>query len=97
MKPTYIIRNSEVSLQESTDENFGIKLVLSDIDPDTGTFTVMSSSLISKQKDFIVMEALVFPWINILWTGCVIMVIGIFIAVLNRIQLLRRNNNNEKQ
>ncbi len=38
--------------------------------------------------DFIVMRAIVFPQINILWIGCIIMIIGTVIAIIER----RRTN-----
>ncbi|MGB0980005.1 MAG: hypothetical protein ACPGVV_11450, partial [Croceimicrobium sp.] len=36
-------------------------------------------------KPFIVQKAIIFPMINILWIGCILMVIGSFIAVWQRI------------
>ena len=36
--------------------------------------------------EYIVMHAIVFPWINILWLGCILMVVGTFIAVWARIR-----------
>ena len=38
-------------------------------------------------REFIVMKALVFPWINILWAGCVIMIIGTVMAIRRRVKL----------
>jgi len=35
----------------------------------------------------IVLKALVFPWINILWAGCVIMIIGTVMAIRRRVKL----------
>ena len=46
----------------------------------------------SVAKDFIVMTAVVFPQINILWIGCLVMVIGTVIAILHRIREFRRRN-----
>ena len=38
------------------------------------------------EKPFIVQKAIIFPMINILWIGCILMVIGSFIAVWQRIK-----------
>jgi cytochrome c-type biogenesis protein CcmF len=38
-------------------------------------------------REFIVLKALVFPWINILWAGCVIMIIGTVMAIRRRVKL----------
>ena len=43
--------------------------------------------------DFIVMRAIVFPQINILWIGCIIMIIGTIIAIIER----RRTNSVSKK
>jgi cytochrome c biogenesis factor len=36
------------------------------------------------------MEAMLFPWINVLWIGCIIMVTGTIIAIRGRLKLLRQ-------
>jgi cytochrome c-type biogenesis protein CcmF len=38
------------------------------------------------KRDFIVMQALVFPYINILWGGCIIMIIGTILAIVERVK-----------
>ena len=38
------------------------------------------------QKDYIVLKAMVFPYINVLWLGIIVMVIGFFISLANRYQ-----------
>jgi cytochrome c-type biogenesis protein CcmF len=36
-----------------------------------------------------VMEAYVFPYINILWLGCLVMAFGTFIAIVERVRKLK--------
>lgn len=43
--------------------------------------------------EYIVLHARMFPWINILWIGCIVMCIGTTIAIINRIQLNRNAKN----
>ena len=83
---TYVIRNGLPQAGETTDAELGLKLILSDINPESGIFSVVTAEKSANKKDFIVMEAFIFPWINILWTGCVVMVIGILISVVNRVR-----------
>ncbi|MBL0046229.1 MAG: hypothetical protein IPP33_18100 [Flavobacteriales bacterium] len=40
------------------------------------------------EREFVIMQAIVFPGINILWIGCVLMALGTGMAVWQRI---RRN------
>ena|SRR5690554_38729 len=42
--------------------------------------------------DFVIMQALVFPYINVLWIGCIVMVLGSFISAYNRVQERRKKN-----
>jgi cytochrome c-type biogenesis protein CcmF len=37
------------------------------------------------KDDFIVLKALVFPYINVLWLGVIVMVMGFFISMGNRL------------
>lgn len=37
------------------------------------------------------MEAIIFPYINVLWMGCIIMIIGTVIAIVERIRKSRQH------
>jgi cytochrome c-type biogenesis protein CcmF len=45
----------------------------------------------SAQKDMLIMTAEIFPQINILWLGCIVMVIGTTMAIRHRIKLWKKN------
>ena len=53
----------------------------------------ISEHLKSNKKDFIIMKAIIFPGINILWMGCILMIIGSLLAVRKRI---RKNSTVQK-
>ena len=40
-------------------------------------------------REFVIMKAIIFPQINILWTGCILMIIGTWIAIVKRIRQLK--------
>ena len=42
------------------------------------------------EREYVVMQAIVFPGINILWTGCILMALGTFMAVRQRLRAMRR-------
>ena len=44
------------------------------------------------KKEFIIMTAEIFPQINILWLGCLVMVLGTTLAIRHRIKLSRRKS-----
>lgn len=45
-----------------------------------------------REKEYIIMKAIIFPWINLLWLGIVVMMIGTVMAVVNRVKTNRRSN-----
>jgi cytochrome c-type biogenesis protein CcmF len=72
--------------KDAVDEEKGVKLTLWKIRPQTGKFDIYASVKFSQKADFIVLEASVFPGINILWLGCLIMIAGTCIAVVERVR-----------
>ncbi len=82
----YEIRNNYVYTKPGIGEETGLKVELERIIPQDRTVEVNISELKGgKMNDFIIMQAIIFPGINILWTGCVLMVLGIFLAVYYRL------------
>jgi len=39
------------------------------------------------KKDFVILKAIVFPYINVLWSGIIIMFLGTAIAIRNRVRV----------
>lgn len=84
--PKYTIKNNVAIPGEDVIEKLGLKFVFWKINPDEGTIEVTMSERISNSKDFIVMEAHLFPFINVLWLGCIIMALGTTIAIIERVR-----------
>jgi cytochrome c-type biogenesis protein CcmF len=84
--PKFVIRNNVVIPVEDIVDDLGIKLVFWKINPDEVTVEITMSEKLSNNKDFIVMEAYVFPYINVLWLGCLVMAAGTLIAIVERIR-----------
>ena len=96
MYPKYVMRKGEVFPENCIDDKLGLKMVFWKINPEQGTVEITLSQNVDKKTDYIVMEAFVFPWINILWTGCVIMVLGSLLAVYHRIKRTKKSDENAK-
>jgi cytochrome c-type biogenesis protein CcmF len=92
--PKFIIKNNVVIPKEDIVEELGLKLVFWKINPEEGTVEITMSEKLSNSKDFIVMEAYVFPYINVLWLGCLIMAVGTVIAVIERIRKFKLQSAN---
>jgi len=87
--PRFIIKKSVVIPMEDIVEELGLKLVFWKINPIEGNVEITMSERLSNNKDFIVMEAYIFPYINVLWLGCLIMAFGTFIAIRERMRILK--------
>lgn len=86
LQPYFGAKNARiVSFPAVSDELF-VKVDFVNIDPETEEMTFAISEKKNKIKEFIIMKAVVFPYINILWIGCVLMVIGTVVAVTTRIK-----------
>jgi cytochrome c-type biogenesis protein CcmF len=71
-------------------ESKNFKMLLSISEKKEGIeLTVQEHS--STQKDMLIMTAQIFPQINILWLGCIVMVIGTTMAIRHRIKLWKKS------
>lgn len=84
--PIYIIRNNMVESISSTVNELGLQFTFGKINPENGKIEIAIQEKKSNTRDFIVMQAMVFPGINILWLGCIIMGLGTLLAVIERIK-----------
>ena len=82
-KPIYVIRNQDEVLIEDTIKEYNLYTRLSKIHPDDGT-AVVEIKQPSAMNDYVIMKAILFPYINVLWIGTVIMIIGFGISLLKR-------------
>lgn len=81
LKDGRTVQAEPVILQEQ-----GLKIAFSKIDPQTGKFTFVVAEHEKNRREFIVMQAIMFPMINILWLGCILMVLGTLLAVYQRLR-----------
>jgi cytochrome c-type biogenesis protein CcmF len=83
LTPIYLIRNQYESTIDDTTKKMGIYVRFSKVIPaqQTAEIQVRQSN---PKDDYIVLKALQFPYINVLWLGVIIMVIGFFISLWNR-------------
>lgn len=91
--PKYIIKNNVVIPQDDEMEELGLKFVFWKINPDEGSVEITMSEKVTNNKDFIVMKAFIFPYINILWLGCLIMALGTIVAIIERIRKFKLQSN----
>ncbi|UKJ09330.1 heme lyase CcmF/NrfE family subunit [Solitalea lacus] len=89
VEPIYLIKNNAVfSFAKKMDE-FGLKFKFVNILPKENKFELVMLKKPGKQKDYVIMKAIVFPYINLLWSGTIIMVIGFLFAIARRVKEFR--------
>lgn len=62
----------------------GLKFIFWKINPNEGSIEIQLSEKVSNTKEFVVLEAYIFPYINVLWLGSLLMIIGSVIAIIER-------------
>ncbi|NNC85740.1 MAG: cytochrome c biogenesis protein CcsA [Bacteroidia bacterium] len=82
-EPVFIVRSGRIETIPAEIEDLGLKIDFTNIKPEEGLELSISEKFKNK-KEFIIMKAVVFPYINILWIGCILLVIGSWIAIVHR-------------
>ncbi len=82
--PKYILKNNMVLPDEFELKELGLKFVFWKINPNEGSIEIQMSEKVNNSKEFVVLEAYMFPFINVLWIGCIVMVIGTIVAIVER-------------
>jgi cytochrome c-type biogenesis protein CcmF len=87
--PLYIIENmaaGKIFSMPHELEEAGVILSLNKIIPEENKYEISVREKNKVKKDFMVMKAIQFPMINILWIGCLLFMVGSILAMLNRMQ-----------
>lgn len=85
MKPMYIVRDSSMFLPSGVQSDVaGLRLAIEELHSDDSGIKIAVSENIKNRREFIVFQAIVFPGINILWLGCIVMTLGGLLAVFRR-------------
>lgn len=89
LEPLFVIRDRQYSFSVPDSlPDVGVTVLFSGIDPETESFSFTLIEKDPKYREFIVMKAIVFPFINILWIGIIVMGIGTLLAVYHRFRRL---------
>lgn len=94
-EPIYYIRTAQ---QVNTEENIaaeveelGITLRFLKIDPKAGKVTLEALER-EKPMDFIIMKAVIFPYINLVWIGSLLMFVGFIVSLSSRYRESKRRS-----
>lgn len=79
--PIYVIKDQMAGKIPDVVHDLAVRFSLNKIDPQSNSFTL---GLNTTQKDWIILEAVEKPWVNLLWLGTLLMVFGFGIAIRRR-------------
>jgi len=89
--PSFILKDNTLSPEPADMHDFGLQFVYKNVDPSTGKHDILVFKGKRPTPDFITLKAIVFPWINVLWIGSLIMIIGFLIAIFQRVSELSKH------
>lgn len=85
VKPTVLIENNRYQSFAARCENTGTRLEVTRILPQERRVEVrVSQPALNPKDDFVILQAILFPGINLLWAGAILMTLGIGMAVYKR-------------
>lgn len=82
MEPIYFIREMFATSIVANSHNNQVRIAVSKIIPQENKFEFVVEQKLNK---YIIMKAIKFPFINILWFGIVVMLLGIYLSIQKRI------------
>lgn len=95
--PVYLIRNNQPFSLKDEVPSIGLHFRFENIDPKAGLLTIGVADTAEGQggipieiaenasrSDYIVLEAIIFPGINLVWIGCIMMLLGLAISLWKR-------------
>lgn len=82
--PTYYIRNQEAYILPDTVTSMSLYVKLSKIIPEENK-ALIEFKQPDAFNDYIIMKAILFPYINVLWIGTIIMIFGFGLSLYKRI------------
>lgn len=86
LRPSYKIEGNQESFEDAVMDSLGYKFRFASVEQETKRIKITAwSEANAEEKPFIVMKAIVFPLINILWLGSILMVIGTGLAIYQRV------------
>jgi cytochrome c-type biogenesis protein CcmF len=84
--PSFTIEGNTLVPTESEIHEFGLKFFYRSLDPKTQFHEIVILQGKRPAPQFIALKAIIFPFINLLWIGSVIMIIGFAISIYHKIK-----------
>ncbi len=87
VEPVFLIRDKMVGRIPDEVADLGVRITLMNIHPETNEFTL---GINTRQKDWVVIKAMEKPYINLLWIGTFILLVGFGVAMTRRVREFKK-------
>ena len=87
LEPIYVIKDKMAGKIPDVANDLASRITIQSIQPEDNSFTF---GLQTGQKDWIIIEAVEKPWINVLWLGTLLLAIGFVVAMMRRYEEFRK-------
>jgi cytochrome c-type biogenesis protein CcmF len=84
LQPLFVLRGNEVESVPDTLHDLGLYARFTNILPEQNA-AIIETKQLDPKDEYIVLKAIVFPYINVLWLGIITMVVGFLLSMVNRI------------
>ena len=81
VKPVFLIKDQRAGRIPDGINDLGIRIAFSKINPESNSFNF---DVYTTQRDFVILKAIEKPYINVLWCGTILLVVGFGIAITRR-------------
>ncbi|WP_276367312.1 cytochrome c biogenesis protein CcsA [Chryseolinea sp. H1M3-3] len=86
-EPIFLIRDKMVGRIPDEISDLGVRITLMNIHPETNEFSL---GINTRQKDWVVIKAMEKPFINVLWIGTLVLMVGFGVAATRRIREFKK-------
>lgn len=93
-KATFAVRDGKLEHTDAIVGPMNLKIVFENVSENSKAIKV---GFYEKQQDYIVMKAIVFPFISVMWTGIILMFSGLTYAILRRRQKYNQGETTQAQ
>jgi cytochrome c-type biogenesis protein CcmF len=88
LKPIFIIKDKMIGSIPAVENEIGAKISFLNIHPNEGKFEL---AIETTQRDYIIMKAIEMPFINVLWLGTIILMMGFTVAIVRRYKEFKKS------
>lgn len=89
IRPRFILKNEQILHQDAFSETYGTKIRFAEVSETPNTIILEISE---RDEDFVIIKTVIFPYINLLWLSCLVLLAGFGVSMRNRMIKKHKKN-----